>query len=85
MDQMWMLERLEHEERETPFCGCGASTVPVARDGVLWLECSSLTPRKPLLRRLLTLDLELGHTRRSIVADPVLFGAGSGRAACLSR
>jgi hypothetical protein len=76
MDHTSILERLEREERETPFCGCGTATMAVARDGVLWLECSSLTPRKPLIRRLLTLDLEIGHTRHPIVADAELFGAG---------
>lgn len=81
MDHASILERVELEERELPFCSCGAQTVPVARDGVLWLECSSLTPRKPLLTRLLTLRFEVGHTRRPIMADAALFGSDSGGAA----
>jgi hypothetical protein len=75
MDDSSILERIELEEREAPFCSCGARTVPVARDGVLRLECSSLTPRKPLLTRLLTLQFEVGHTRRPILADAALFGS----------
>jgi hypothetical protein len=82
MDHTAILELLETEERETPFCGCGAATVAVARGGVLWLECSSLSPRKSLVNRLLTFRLEIGHTRRPIVADADLFGAGSVPAAC---
>jgi hypothetical protein len=71
MDQALVQELLEREEREEPFCQCGAPTVPVARDGALWLECSSLQQPKSRLRRLATLDFEVEHTRRVITE---LFG-----------
>jgi hypothetical protein len=64
------LELVERAARELPLCQlCGAPTVPVARDGVLWLECSSLHESKSRLQRLLTLDLA-GHTRRAVAVLP---------------
>lgn len=65
IDNSTALERIEHAEHETPFCWCGAPTVPVHRGGVIWLGCSSLALPKGLVRRLLTLDV--GHTHRPIL------------------
>jgi hypothetical protein len=62
------LELVERAARELPLCQlCGAPTVPVARDGVLWLECSDLGQSRSRLRRLLALDFA-GHTRQ-VLAD----------------
>lgn len=36
------LERTELAEHEMPLCPCGAATIPVARDGGIWLICSNL-------------------------------------------
>jgi hypothetical protein len=71
VDQALALELLEREEREEPFCSCGAPTVPVARDGALWLECASFRRPKSLVHRLLHLDFSAGHTHRIITE---LFG-----------
>jgi hypothetical protein len=67
----WALEQVELAERDIPVCGvCGERTVPVAHDdGTVWLECASAGERKPALRRLLSLDLTGGHTRR-LILDP---------------
>jgi hypothetical protein len=62
-----MLERIERAERETPFCDCGEPSVPVERDGVIWLSCRTHTQPSSLLRRVLTLDF--GHVARRI-AEP---------------
>ena len=59
------LERIEQAQHETPFCGCGAPTLPVDRNGVIWLGCTSLDEPKGLVRRLLSLDLS--HTHQPIV------------------
>jgi hypothetical protein len=59
------LERIQDAERRTPFCWCGAPTVPVERRGVIRLECSSLDRPRGVLRRLLT--LEVGHTDQPIL------------------
>jgi hypothetical protein len=68
-DQTWALEQLEEAERETPVCrACGERTAPVAHDdGSVWLECPSLADPRPALRRVLSLDFLVGHTRRLIV------------------
>ena len=68
-DEVWALELVERSQRDVPFCEmCGAATVPVASDGgAIWLECSSLSPSKPVLRRLLTLDFAGTHTRQPII------------------
>ena len=68
-DQTWALEQLEGAERETPVCRlCGERTAPIAHDdGSVWLECTSLAETKPVLRRVLSLEFLLGHTRRLIV------------------
>jgi hypothetical protein len=76
MDQNIALELLEREVREVPFCECGAPTVPVARAGGLWLECVSLSQRKSLIKKLLTLDLTTGHVRRRIAAGAAIAGHG---------
>ena len=68
-DQSWALEQLERAERDTPTCrACGERTVPVAHDdGSVWLECAALGQRKPALRRLLSLEFIVGHTRQLIL------------------
>lgn len=75
LDQNWVRELLEQEERALPSCECGARTIPVARGGALWLECSSLGRPKALLIKLLTLDFPIQHTRRWIMADVELSAA----------
>jgi hypothetical protein len=65
LDHTAALERIEHAQRETPVCWCGAPTVVVDRHGAIWLRCSSLDRPKGLVRRLLTLDV--GHTDRPIL------------------
>jgi hypothetical protein len=42
IDTTQVLERIEQAEHETPTCPCGATTIPVDRDGAVWLVCSSL-------------------------------------------
>jgi hypothetical protein len=41
-DTATALERIELAEHDTPVCPCGAATIPVARDGGVWLVCSNL-------------------------------------------
>jgi hypothetical protein len=59
------LERIEDAERQTPFCRCGAPTLPVERRGVIRLACRSLDQPQGTLRRLLT--LAVGHTDQPIL------------------
>jgi hypothetical protein len=68
-DQLNALDRIERAERATPFCECGQPTVPVARDGGVWLECRSLQAAKPgIVGRLAHILTGAGHTRRLVVA-----------------
>ena len=62
-----VLERIERAQRETPTCACGAATAPIGRPDGVWLACTCQRQRKPALRRLLSLDLALGHTNRRII------------------
>ncbi len=67
IDNARALELIERAERETAFCEhCDAPTVPAWHEGALWLECPSLERRRPLLQRLMTLDIAALHTRRLI-------------------
>jgi hypothetical protein len=69
-DQAWVLTLIETAQRATPSCAtCYAPTTPVARDGDLWIECSSIQRERPFLRRLLSLDLPSRHTRRLLLED----------------
>jgi hypothetical protein len=70
-DNTSLVELIEDMERTFPHCpSCSEHNITVERDGALWLECSSLSTPKPVLRRLLTLDFAIGHTRRQIVEAP---------------
>ena len=67
-DTAHVLDVLEQAQRRTPFCEtCTSPAVPVARDGAIWLECTSLQEDRSLLKRLL--DPAILHTRRVIVED----------------
>jgi hypothetical protein len=62
-----VLERIEQAQRETPTCACGATTAPIGRPDGVWLACTCQRQRNPVLRRLLSVDLVLGHTNRRII------------------
>jgi hypothetical protein len=52
-----------------PFCSCGRHTTPVWRDGVVWLECSSLgEPREGVVARLVAAATSPAHVRAPIVS-----------------
>jgi hypothetical protein len=67
-DQAWVLTLLETAQRDRPTCeACYAPTTPVARDGALWLECSTIQRPRPLIRRLL--NPTGPHTQRLLLED----------------
>jgi hypothetical protein len=69
-EQAKVLDVLEQSQRNLPFCTeCASPTVPVARDGAIWLECSGVKEDRPFLKRLLTLSFPSLHTRRLILED----------------
>ena len=66
-DQTWIIDTIERAERETPTCvQCHEPTTTEARDGGLWLVCSSLSQPKSLFRQLVTFDPSAWHTNRPI-------------------
>jgi hypothetical protein len=69
-EQAKVLDVLEQAQRYRPFCEvCGSPTVPAARDGSLWLECSAVRQERPFLKRLLNMEFPALHTRRLILED----------------
>jgi hypothetical protein len=49
-----VVDLIEWAHDATRYCHCGAHTTPIWRDGVIWLECSTLAePPDSRLRRLL--------------------------------
>jgi hypothetical protein len=68
IDNWNALDRIEHAERETPFCICGQPMVPAARNDGIWLECCSLPQiDRGLVRRFVSTLITTGHIRRLIV------------------
>jgi hypothetical protein len=62
---------IEQINDEQPFCPCGMHTTPVWRDGVVWLECASLSkPRRHRITRILAEVLDPAHVRKHIVDVP---------------
>ena len=61
-------EQIEQATIETPYCdACGAATVPVAEGDDIWLACVTSQEHRPILRRILSLEPLMGHTRRLVL------------------
>ena len=61
-----VIDLIERTRDARPYCSCGAHTVTVVRDGIVWLDCSTLADRpRGTLRRLLH-DLT-PHVREAVV------------------
>jgi hypothetical protein len=70
-DQARVVDLIEKANDARPFCPCGRHTTPVWRDGVVWLECSSLSePRDGVVARLVAAASAAVHVRTAIVAVP---------------
>jgi hypothetical protein len=68
IDNWSVLDRVEHAERQTPFCACGQPMSPAARPDGIWLECVSLrAPDGSRIGRFLSALAAPGHTSRLIV------------------
>ena len=66
-DNAAALERIERAEHDTPFCWCGAPTVPVDSGRAIWLRCTSLLRPRGVVHKLLTLDFAASHTNQRIL------------------
>jgi hypothetical protein len=70
-DQARAVDLIETAVDTRPFCFCGRHTTPVWRDGVVWLECSSLgDPRDGVIARIVAAATTPAHLRTPIVDIP---------------
>lgn len=70
LDNARAIDRIERAQSAQPTCACGRHTHPVWRDGVVWLECSSLTePAAGRLTRVIDAFLMPTHTHVRILDD----------------
>src|SRR4029078_4581397 len=68
-DHARAVDLIEKSVDARPFCSCGRHTTPVWRDGVVWLECSSLSdPRDGVVARFLAVATSPTHVRAPIVS-----------------
>lgn len=68
IDNWTALDRIEHAERETPFCVCGEPMSLTAKADGIWLECVTITDTDgSRFDRLLSALGAYGHDRRQIV------------------
>jgi hypothetical protein len=69
IDNNWdAVDRIDHAERENPYCVCGLPTVAVGCTDGVWLECSSLAERhESAIGRFLS--ALASHTRLLIVEE----------------
>ena len=64
-----LVDLIERANRETDACPCGAHTAVIVRDGVVWLECSTLAaPTGGRVRR--WLEGLAPHLREAVVDLP---------------
>ena len=68
-DHIHAVDLIEKAVDARPFCSCGRHTTPVWRDGVVWLECSSLSvTRDSVLARFVAVATAPAHVRTPIVS-----------------
>ena len=61
-----LIDLIERARDARPYCSCGAHTVTVVRDAIVWLDCSTLADRpRGTIRRVLH-DLA-PHVREAVV------------------
>ena len=70
-DNTQIVDLIERASDARPYCACGRHTNPVWRDGVVWIECASLSqPRDGLIARLIGAATAPAHTHQPIVDVP---------------
>ncbi len=70
-DQSRVVDLIEKANDARPFCPCGRHTAPVWRDGVVWLECSSLSdPREGVVARIVAAAIAPVHVKFPIIDVP---------------
>lgn len=70
-DQSRVVDLIERASDATPFCPCGRHTTTVWRDGIVWLECASLSaPREGMIARFVAAATAPVHIRVPIIDVP---------------
>ena len=70
-DQTRVVDLIEKANDARPFCPCGRHTTPVWRDGVVWLECASLSERPDgVIARVVAVATSPIHVRTPIIDVP---------------
>jgi len=68
-----IIDLIERASAARPFCPCGSHTTPVWRDGVVWLECATITePDGNQIRRILNSIAGPWHVHLAIVEAPAV-------------
>ena len=70
-DQSRVVDLIEKANDARPFCPCGRHTTTVWRDGIVWLECASLSdPRDGVIARLVAAATAPVHIKIRIIDVP---------------
>jgi hypothetical protein len=70
-DQSHVVDLIEKANDAHPFCPCGRHTTTVWRDGIVYLECASLSePRDGLMARVVAAATAPVHVRTPIIDVP---------------
>ena len=70
-DHTRAVDLIEKAVDARPYCSCGRHTTPIWREGVVWLECASLSdPRDGLVARFVAAATSGAHVRTPIVSIP---------------
>ena len=66
-----IIDLIERASDARPYCPCGSHTTPVWRDGVVWLECATIShPDGTTLRKLFASLTGAWHVHAPIVEVP---------------
>ena len=66
-----IIDLIERASDARPYCSCGSHTTPVWRDGVVWLECATISdPDGGAFRKLFTSVTGAWHVHVPIVEVP---------------
>ena len=66
-----VIDLIEQANNARPYCPCGSHTTPVWRDGVVWLECATIShPDGNALRKLFASLTGPWHVHVLIVEVP---------------
>jgi hypothetical protein len=70
-NQTSIVDYIEDAHNRQRYCDCGRHTAPIYRDGIIWLECTSLRePPDGRIARLVRAVMGPLHVHEAIVEAP---------------